>query len=163
MIRVCTEDDFETVWEIVNDGAQTYKGVIPADRWTEPYMSREALRHEMDEGVAFFGEEEAGVLVGVMGMQPMQDVTLIRHAYVRSGQQSGGVGGRLLRFLQERTEGPLLIGTWAASVRAIRFYERHGFALASTEEKDRLLRRYWQIPERQTETSVVLVGRGLRE
>ena len=157
MIRSCREDEFEAIWEIINDGAQSYKGVIPADCWTEPYMSSVELRHEMDEGVRFWGYEDGGRLVAVMGLQEVQDVTLIRHAYVRTGQQSAGIGGRLLAFLHEKARRPVLIGTWAASVRAIRFYERHGFEVVSTERKERLLRRYWKVPERQIETSVVLV------
>ena len=156
MIRRCGDDDFEAVWEVINDGALAYRGLIPDDRWTVPYMSREKLRHEIDDGVQFWGVEEEGRLVGVMGIQEVQDVTLIRHAYVRTQRQSAGVGSRLLAYLRERARGPLLIGTWAASTRAIHFYERHGFSVVGQEEKDRLLRRYWRIPERQIETSVVL-------
>jgi N-acetylglutamate synthase-like GNAT family acetyltransferase len=157
MIRQCEGRDFAAIWEIINDGAQAYKGVIPADRWSEPYMSREKLQHEMSDGVVFWGEEEAGTLVGVMGIQPAQDVTLIRHAYVRSSSQKRGVGGRLLAHLRKSASGPVLIGTWASASWAIRFYERHGFQLVGPpQEKDRLLKKYWTIPERQMETSVVL-------
>ncbi len=164
MIRSCQEDEFETIWEIINDGARAYKGIIPADRWREPYMPPEELRHEMDEGVRFWGYEDEGCLVAVMGIQEVQDVTLIRHAYVRTGQQSAGIGGRLLAFLREKACGPVLIGTWASSVRAIQFYQRHGFRVVSEEDKERLLRRYWDIPQRQIETSVVLVeGQGVPE
>src|ERR1700730_3712686 len=133
-----------------------YEGVIPADCWTGPYMSREKLRHEMDEGVAFWGYEEGGTLAGVMGIQPIRDVTLIRHAYVRTGRQKRGIGAQLLAHLREMAKGAVLIGTWADAVWAIRFYERHGFQLVGSEEKDRLLRKYWSIRERQAETSVVL-------
>ncbi len=156
MIRRCDESDFETIWAIINDGAQAYKGIIPADRWTEPYMSVEKLRHEIDEGVEFWGCEEAGALLGVMGIQPVQDVTLIRHAYVRTASRNQGIGGRLLSRLRQLASGPLLIGTWADAVWAIRFYLKHGFQLVDPEEKDRLLKKYWTIPERQIETSVVL-------
>lgn len=156
MIRRCDERDFEVIWTIINDGAQAYKGTIPADRWTEPYMSREKLQDEIDEGVVFWGYEEAGELVGVMGIQPVQDVTLVRHAYVRSSSQKQGIGGRLLSHLRELATAPMLIGTWAAAMWAIRFYERHGFQLVTPQEKNRLLKRYWTIPERQVETSVVL-------
>ncbi len=156
MIRRCGERDFELIWAIINDGAQAYKGIIPADRWTEPYMSREKLQHEIDEDVVFWGYEESGTTVGVMGIQQVQDVTLIRHAYVRTSSQKRGIGAHLLSHLREMANGPVLIGTWAQAVWAIRFYERHGFQMVGSEEKNRLLRKYWRIPERQIETSVVL-------
>jgi GNAT superfamily N-acetyltransferase len=156
MIRRCDEGDFEVIWTIINDGAQAYKGTIPADRWTEPYMSREKLRKEIDDGVVFWGYEEGGELAGVMGIQEVQDVTLVRHAYVRTSSQKRGIGGKLLAHLRELASRPMLIGTWADAVWAIRFYEGHGFQLVGREEKDRLLKRYWNIPERQIDTSVVL-------
>ena len=163
MIRCCDARDFEPIWAIVNDGAQAYKGIIPADRWAEPYMSEEKLRHEMDDGVVFWGWEEAGTLTGVMGLQQVKDVTLIRHAYVRTGSQKQGIGGRLLTHLQGMTNGPLLVGTWADAVWAIRFYQRYGFQLVDQLEKERLLKKYWTIPERQIETSVVLADAKWRE
>jgi N-acetylglutamate synthase-like GNAT family acetyltransferase len=156
MIRRCHERDFEVIWTIINDGALAYKGTIRPDRWTDPYMSREKLQHEIDDGVVFWGFEEGGELVGVMGIQQVEDVTLIRHAYVRTSSQKRGIGGRLLSHLRELASGPMLIGTWADAVWAIHFYERQGFQMVSPEEKDRLLKRYWKIPERQVETSVVL-------
>ncbi len=156
MIRRCDERDFDEVWTIINDGAQAYRGIIPADRWTEPYMSREKLRHEINNGVVFWGFEDGETLAGVMGIQPIQDVTLIRHAYVRTSGQKRGVGGRLLSHLRTLTNGPVLIGTWTAAKWAIRFYEKHGFQMVSPQEKDRLLKKYWTIPDRQIETSVVL-------
>ena len=156
MIRRCDKRDFELIWAIINDGAQAYKGIIPADRWTEPYMPREKLQDEIDEGVVFWGYKESGTLVGVMGLQQVQDVTLIRHAYVRTGSQKRGIGAHLLSHLREMANGPVLIGTWADAVWAIRFYERHGFQMVHSEEKNRLLKKYWTIPERQIETSVVL-------
>lgn len=156
MVRRCTEDDFETIYSIINDAATAYKGVIPEDCWQEPYMPQEELRHEIDAGVVFWGDEEGGELIGIMGIQDVQDVTLLRHAYVRTKMRSRGIGGRLLAFLYDQTNRPVLIGTWAAAEWAIRFYEKHGFRLVMMEEKDRLLRKYWSIPERQTETSVVL-------
>jgi len=158
MIRQCDKTELETIYEIVNDAAQAYKGVIPADCWKEPYMSKDELRREMDEGVVFWGYEEDGELVGVMGIQQVQDVTLIRHAYVRTAKRNQGIGGKLLSYLREKTTRPILIGTWADAVWAIRFYEKDGFRLVSSQEKDRLLREYWSIPERQIETSVVLAG-----
>ncbi len=156
MIRQCDNTEFEMIYEIINDAAQAYKGVIPADRWKEPYMSKDELRHEIDEGVVFWGYEEDGELAGVMGVQHVQDVTLIRHAYVRTVKQNQGVGGRLLSRLRKQTTRPILVGTWADAIWATRFYEKHGFRLVSPQEKDRLLRKYWSIPERQIETSVVL-------
>jgi N-acetylglutamate synthase-like GNAT family acetyltransferase len=156
MIRPCADTEFDTIYEIINDAAQAYRGVIPADRWKEPYMPKDELRHALDEGIVFWGYEEDGELIGVMGIQPVQDVTLIRHAYVRTAEQNRGVGGKLLAHLRMQTDRPILIGTWADAVWAIRFYEKHGFRLVSPEEKARLLRRYWSIPERQVATSVVL-------
>ena len=163
MIRRCDERALELIWAIINDGAQAYKGIIPADRWTEPYMSKEKLQHEIEDGVVFWGYEEAGTLVGVMGIQPVQDVTLIRHAYVRGSSQKRGIGAQLLSHLREMAIGPVLIGTWADAVWAIRFYERNGFQMVGPEEKNRLLRKYWSIPERQIETSVVLADSMWRE
>lgn len=156
MIRKCTETDFESIFEIINDAAQAYKGVIPNDRWHEPYMSRQYLRHEIDAGVKFWGYEEGGQLIGVIGIQDVLDVTLIRHAYVRTAEQNKGIGGKLITYLKTLITKPALVGTWAAAAWAVRFYERHGFELVTWEEKERLLRKYWSIPERQIETSVVL-------
>ena len=158
MIRHCGESDFEAIYEIVNDAALAYRGVIPADCWKEPYMPGEELRHEIDAGVRFWGYEENGQLAGVMGLQDVSDVTLIRHAYVRSAMRNRGIGGRLLVHLKSRADRPLLVGTWASATWAIAFYEKHGFRLVLPEEKDRLLKTYWSIPERQIETSVVLAG-----
>ena len=156
VIRQCDHSDFEVIYEVINDAAQAYHGVIPADCWKEPYMSEKELQHEMDAGVAFWGYERDGKLIGVMGIQHVQDVTLIRHAYIRTGKQNQGIGGQLLSYLRNQTTCPVLVGTWADAVWAIRFYEKHGFRLVSPEEKDRLLRKYWSIHERQIETSVVL-------
>jgi GNAT superfamily N-acetyltransferase len=156
MIRRLSEQDFESVFAIINEAAEAYRGVIPPDRWKVPYMSRDELRHEMDEDVIFWGYEEGDDLLGVMGLQDMQEVALIRHAYVRTGKQRQGVGGSLLSFLREQTDHSLLVGTWADASWAVRFYQKHGFTLVSPEEKNRLLKRYWTVPERQIETSVVL-------
>lgn len=149
------------IGEIVNDAARRYAGVIPADRYHEPYMPPAELLAEIDAGVRFWGYEDAGgELLGVMGIQDVSDVTLIRHAYVRSSHQGRGVGGALLARLRAQTERPILVGTWAAASWAVAFYERHGFCLVTPAEKDRLLRLYWTIPERQVETSVVLAEAG---
>jgi GNAT superfamily N-acetyltransferase len=157
MIRPCNEQDLKEIWEIINDGAEAYRGIIPADCWNEPYMSQKTLLDEVRDGVSFWGFDEDGVLQGVMGIQDVLDVTLIRHAYVRTSKRRRGFGGILLRHLQTLTTRPVLIGTWANASWAIRFYERHGFRLAQAGEKDQLLRRYWKVPARQIETSVVLV------
>src|SRR5947209_6717940 len=158
MIRRCDDRDFEVIWAIINDGARAYKGIIPEDCWKEPYMPREELQHEIDAGVVFWGYEENGSLLGVMGHQAVRDVILIRHAYVRTQKQKSGIGGRLLTHLLGLAEAPVLIGTWADAVWAIRLYERYGFQLVPASEKARLLKRYWSIPERQIERSVVLAN-----
>lgn len=156
MIRQCNDSDLDSMLAIINDAAQAYKGVIPADRWKEPYMSGEYLRHEIESGVLFWGYEEGGELEGVMGIQDVKDVTLIRHAYVRTACRNHGIGGKLIGHLKVLVTRPTLVGTWADATWAIRFYEKHGFRLVAWEEKERLLRTYWSIPERQTATSVVL-------
>jgi len=162
MIRYCTQEDFEDIFAVVNDGAQAYKDVIPEDRWREPYMPRDALAAEIAAGVKFWGFEGDDRLLGVMGLQPVQDVVLIRHAYVRSAIHRRGIGSRLLEHIRSFTDGPLLVGTWAAAKWAIRFYGKHGFRLVPRDEAPALLRRYWDIPDRQIETSVVLADRGWR-
>ncbi|HDQ03733.1 MAG TPA: N-acetyltransferase [Deltaproteobacteria bacterium] len=158
MIRQCTQKDFEEILAIINDAAQAYKGVIPDDCWHEPYMPGDYLRHEMDDGVHFWGWEESGQLTGIMGIQDKVDFTLIRHAYVHTAWRNKGIGSQLLKNLQTMTDKTILIGTWAAATWAISFYEKNGYRLVSTEEKNFLLKKYWKIPARQTETSVVLVA-----
>jgi len=156
VIRICDNSDFEIIYSIINEAAEAYNGIIPEDRWKDPYMSRDELKHEIDDGVVFWGYEEDDELIGVMGLQKLQDLTLIRHAYVRTARQNQGVGEKLLSELRRQTDRPILIGTWADAVWAIRFYEKNGFRLVSPEEKDRLLKNYWSIPGRQVETSSVL-------
>ena len=141
---------------IVNDGAQAYRGVIPEDRWHEPYMPADELAKEIAAGIVFWIAEEDGRMRGVMGMQDKGDVALVRHAYVATATQRSGVGTKLLRHVQGLTDNPILIGTWAAASWAIDFYRRNGFTVVSTSEKEKLLRKYWSIPVRQIETSVVL-------
>jgi GNAT superfamily N-acetyltransferase len=157
MIRPCSDADRGAIEAIINEAAEAYRGVIPPDRWHDPYMSREALDAEIDAGVKFWGWEEDGALVGVMGMQDVRDATLIRHAYVRTSAQRAGIGGKLMRALVPLAKHRLLVGTWADAHWAIRFYEKHGFRLAGAEEKNRLLDTYWSIPARQRDTSVVLL------
>ena len=156
MIRRCNEGDFEAIYSIINDAAVAYKGVIPIDRWKVPYMSREELKDEINEGIVFWGYEKDSELIGVMGIQHVKEVTLIRHAYVRTATQNQGVGSSLLTALRTKTSRPILIGTWAAAHWAVHFYEKRGFKRVSNEEKNQLLKAYWSIPERQIETSVVL-------
>ena len=156
MIRACSEGDFEALLAIINGAAEAYRGIIPPDRWKQPYMPGEELAQEIAAGVQFQLFEEAAVLKGVMGIQEVKDVTLIRHAYVDPAAQRHGIGAALLESCRATTERPLLIGTWAAADWAIRFYEKHGFEQTSPADKDLLLRTYWTIPERQIETSVVL-------
>jgi N-acetylglutamate synthase-like GNAT family acetyltransferase len=156
MIRICTESDYKTILAIINDASFAYKGIIPEDRWHEPYMPFDELRKEIQNGIAFWGLEHEGQLLGVMGIQDKGDVTLIRHAYVSIQAQKLGIGTKLLKHLEGLTEKPVLIGTWAAASWAISFYEKNGYVLVSEKEKNCLLRKYWSIPERQVETSVVL-------
>ncbi|HTE76275.1 MAG TPA: GNAT family N-acetyltransferase [Xanthobacteraceae bacterium] len=155
-IRSCHADERAAILAIVNAAAEVYRGVIPADRWHVPYMPAAQLDEEIAAGVTFWGYEQDGTLIGVMGFQPVRDVDLIRHAYVLPGNQQRGVGGALLKRLRQTSARQLLVGTWAAADWAIRFYQRHGFALVSPERKAALLKMYWTIPERQIETSVVL-------
>jgi GNAT superfamily N-acetyltransferase len=157
MIDSLLPSDFDAILKVINDAAQAYKGVIPDDRWKEPYMSAEELREEIEAGVRFFGWVEGGHLLGVAGIQAIKDTTLIRHTYVLLRCQRDGIGTRLLEYLIGLAETPkVLVGTWADATWAIRFYEKYGFKLVSTSEKNRLLRTYWNIPDRQIETSVVL-------
>jgi N-acetylglutamate synthase-like GNAT family acetyltransferase len=155
-IRSCRSDELGEICEIINDAAQAYKGVIPADRWHEPYMPLAELKEQVAAGVLFWGAEHRGKIAGVMGVQPIMDVTLVRHAYVRTAFRNRGIGGDLLRHLHALAPGPVLVGAWAAATWAIAFYEKHGFRKVIPAEKDRLLGKYWSIPARQIETSVVL-------
>ena len=144
---------------IVNTAAQAYRGVIPPDRWHEPYMPEAELRDEIAAGVEFWGLDSDDGLIGVMGVQPVQDVELIRHAYVRPDRQRHGVGAELIEHIRGRSTRRLLVGTWAAATWAISFYQRHGFELVAPDAAAKLLRTYWTIPERQIATSVVLQAR----
>ena len=156
MYRQSNESDFKAIYEIINSAAVVYKGVIPADRWQEPYMPEEELAKEIDAGVVFWCWEAGGEILGIMGIQDVKDVTLIRHAYTLPSYQRKGIGSKLLQYLTGLTNRPLLMGTWAAADWAIMFYEKHGFTLVTEEEKDILLKKYWNIPARQVKTSVVL-------
>jgi len=158
VIRPCGADEGDAILAIVNAAAEAYRGVIPADRWHDPYMRRDELDAEIAAGVAFWGYEDDATLIGVMGLQSAGEVELIRHAYVLPAQQGRGAGSAMLRHLCALSGRPMLVGTWAAAEWAIRFYERNGFTLVSETEKTALLRRYWTIPERQIETSVVLAN-----
>jgi GNAT superfamily N-acetyltransferase len=157
MIRRCEQGDVVAVLAVINDGAEAYRGKIPADRWNEPYMPVAELEEELAAGVVFWASVQDQEIVAVMGLQDVQDVTLIRHAYTRTSYQGRGLGSALLDHLRGQTERPVLIGTWKAATWAVRFYQRHGFRLVSDAEKRRLLERYWTVPERQIQESVVLV------
>jgi len=159
ILRRSAAGDFGVILSIINDAARAYRGIIPADRWHEPYMPKEELTAEIDDGVEFWVAEDEGRVVGVMGVQDKGDVALVRHAYVVPGTQRSGIGTTLLRHIEGLVEKPILIGTWATASWAIEFYRRNGFDLVSQSEKDRLLRKYWSIPTRQIETSVVLASR----
>ncbi len=159
MIRKCLDPETEIICEIINDASIAYKGQIPADRWKEPYMPLGELKHEISEGVVFYCYEEDGEILGVMGIQDVLDVKLIRHAYVRTKKRKGGIGTLLLRFLIDNQEKPILIGTWKDATWAIDFYIKNGFREVSEEEKNILLKKYWNIPDRQVVTSTVLTNR----
>ncbi|HEV8014061.1 MAG TPA: GNAT family N-acetyltransferase [Stellaceae bacterium] len=155
-IRRCRDGDRAQILAIINAAAEAYRGVIPADRWHEPYMTAEALDREFAAEVEFWCYTRGDALLGVMGIQPARGVDLIRHAYVLPASQGSGIGSALLRHLRQRSPRRMLVGTWAAASWAIRFYERHGFVLVEPETKTELLKRYWTIPDRQIATSVVL-------
>ena len=156
MIRNASESDFNDIYNVINDAAIAYKGIIPADRWHEPYMTREELQIQIEDGVKFLCYIDNNKVVGVMGIQNKNDVKLIRHAYVITQERKKGIGTILIHELLKDSDKPILIGTWKAANWAISFYERHGFFVVSEEEKNILLKKYWNIPDRQVETSVVL-------
>ncbi|MBV9016218.1 MAG: GNAT family N-acetyltransferase [Alphaproteobacteria bacterium] len=157
-VRLCRDDERAIILAIINAAAEAYRGVIPDDCWHEPYMPREELEREIDAGIQFWGFESDGALIGVMGIQPVRDVDLIRHAYVLPASQRNGAGGALLQHLRGLSSRRMLIGTWAAAEWAVDFYRRHGFEVVSPERKTELLKAYWTVPDRQIETSVVLAN-----
>lgn len=156
MIRQCAVDDFEAIHHVINEAARVYRAVIPPDCWHEPYMPREELRRDLAQGVVFWSAYEDTGLVAVMGLQSVQDVALIRHAYTHPSHQRQGIGSMLLEHLRRQTDRPLLVGTWKAATWAVGFYEQHGFRLLPDVQTRRLLQRYWAVPERQIDESVVL-------
>jgi len=158
-IRKSRAEDFDAILDIVNDAAQAYRGVIPGDRWRDPYMPADELAREIGAGVVFWVAEDEGRVTGVMGIQDKGDVALVRHAYIATTLQRSGIGTTLLRHVEGLTDKPVLIGTWADASWAVAFYQRNGYTVVSHEEKDRLLRAYWSIPARQIDTSVVLADR----
>jgi N-acetylglutamate synthase-like GNAT family acetyltransferase len=157
-ISTCEQEDFNTIYEIINEAAIVYRGVIPDDMWHEPYMTKDELKAQIDQGVQFWNYSEHREILGVMGIQFKGDVTLIRHAYVRTKKRNKGIGGKLLENLCAKSTTPVLIGTWADATWAVSFYQNHGFRLLSTDEKNNVLLKYWTIPVRQIETSVVLAS-----
>ncbi len=158
MISKYEQNYFNDIYEIINDGAMAYKGIIPPDRWKEPYMSVEEVEAQMADGVEFWMYSIDGKVAGAMGIQLKSAVTLIRHAYVQTINRSKGIGSQLLEHLRTIAMTPILIGTWADANWAIQFYQKHGFRLVSPAEKNVLLQKYWNIPVRQVETSVVLAS-----
>jgi GNAT superfamily N-acetyltransferase len=160
-VRPCRKDERLIISEIINAAAEAYRGVIPPDRWHDPYMSLLELDSEISAGVAFWAYDSEGDVIGVMGIQPVRDVDLIRHAYVRPGNQRRGIGAALISHIRSMSPRQMLVGTWAAAAWAIAFYQRHGFEPVSPEQKTGLLKTYWTIPERQIETSVVLANPAL--
>ena len=158
MIRRCESADLNLVYAIINDAAMAYKGIIPADRWHEPYMPMEELQQEIADGVEFWGYEAEKTLIGVMGIQDKGDVALIRHAYVQTRNRRKGIGTALLRHIENLTTQPILVGTWADAAWALRFYQKNGYRMLSPGETVRLLRKYWHVPDRQIETSIVLAS-----
>jgi N-acetylglutamate synthase-like GNAT family acetyltransferase len=158
LVRHCRDDERGAILTIINAAAEAYRGVIPADRWHEPYMPLQELNAEIAAGVVFWGYEQDGTLIGVMGIQPVRDVDLIRHAYVLSNNQRHGVGAELIKHLRHSSARRMLVGTWAAATWAISFYRRYGFELVAPERKAEVLRTYWTISDRQIETSVVLAN-----
>jgi len=153
IIRICSHEDQAIIFAIINDSAKAYRSVIPADRYHEPYMPLNELRKEIDE-MTFFAYEENGML-GVVGYQPVKDVTLVRHLYVLPEYQRRGIGKKLLKHVIHIAKTRrILVGTWETATWAIRFYEKNGFELVPN--KNELLRNYWNVPERQIDLSVVL-------
>src|ERR1700738_3510846 len=158
LIRKSVKADFAAMLAVINDAARAYHGVIPADPWHEPYMSAGEQQREVTEGGVFWVAEQDGRLSGVIGIQDKEEVALVRHAYVAPTTQRSGVGTKLLRHVESLVDKPILIGTWAAASWAIEFYRRNGFTIVPTDHKDHLLRKYWSIPARQIETSIVLAN-----
>jgi GNAT superfamily N-acetyltransferase len=158
IVRPCRDDEHEIILTIINAAAEAYRGVISADRWHDPYMALQEFRGEIAAGVAFWGYEQDGSLIGVMGIQSVRDVDLIRHAYVLPGSQRNGVGAALIKHLRNLSTRRMLVGTWAAAAWAVSFYRRHNFELVSPERKTALLNTYWTISDRQIEASVVLAN-----
>jgi len=158
-IRKSVANDFEAILAIINDAAQAYRGVIPSDRWHEPYMSADELAKEIAGGVTFWTAEDNAQLLGVMGIQDKEDVALVRHAYTATTLQRKGIGTKLLRHVEALADKPILIGTWADASWAVEFYRRNGFTVVSDGDKNRLLRAYWSVPARQVEASVVLADK----
>jgi GNAT superfamily N-acetyltransferase len=154
MIRLCTKKDIQTIYEIINDAATAYSGHIPDDCYHQPYMQMDELQLEMSR-VTFYGWTENNKLKGIMGLEQVKDVTLLRHAYVFTGFQGLGIGRQLLHHIESKTNTKiLLVGTWADATWAVNFYKTQGFEILP--DKDVLLKTYWDIPQRQIETSVVL-------
>lgn len=163
MIRLCDENDFKSIYEVINDGAQAYRGVIPNELWREPFVSRDYLQSEIESGVRFKGFEQNNSLLAVMGTQEMDDVVLIRHSYVRTAYRRNGLGSKLLSNHLSEARLPVLVGCLKTMTWAISFYEKHGFSVVSDKLRDELRARYWSLPEAHVRQSVVLVDKQWRK
>ena len=157
MISEYKKTDTSKILHIINDASLKYKGVIPDDCWSEPYMSEQELISEFNDGVRIYGYHHNNILIGVIGIQEVKDVILIRHAYTLSLYQGKGIGGALLEYLLKKNRSArLLVGTWKNASWAIKFYKKFDFILHTKEETTLLLKKYWNIPTKQIENSVVL-------
>ena len=157
MIREYTKIDSSEILHVINNAASKYKGIIPDDCWHEPYMSEKELINELNDGVHMYGYHDNNKLIGVIGVQEVKDVILIRHAYTLTSYQSKGKGGILLEYLLKQNQNSrLLVGTWKNATWAIQFYKKFDFIIHTKDETALLLKKYWNIPTKQVENSVVL-------
>ena len=157
MITEYTKSDISNILAVINDAALKYKGIIPDNCWHEPYMTERKLVNEFTNGVRMFGYKKNNILVGVMGIQKLKNITLIRHAYTLTSYQGTGIGKSLLQYLLEINQNScLLVGAWKDAAWAIKFYKKFGFVLHTKEKTKQLLKKYWRIPSKQIENSVVL-------
>ena len=157
MIIEYKKNDTSKILNIINDASLRYKGIIPENCWHEPYMSEQELIDEFNNKIHMFGYHKNNKLIGVIGVQEVKDVILIRHAYTLTAYQGKGTGSALLKYLLKKNQNSrILVGTWRHATWAVRFYEKFGFVLHAKEQSALLLKKYWKIPSKQIENSVVL-------
>ena len=157
MIKKYTKNDTSKILHIINDASLRYKGIIPDNCWHEPYMSKQELIDELSDGVRMFGYHHNSKLIGVIGIQKIKDVILIRHAYTLTSHQGKGTGSALLKYLIKKNhDSRLLVGTWQSAIWAIQFYKKFGFILHTKDQSALLLKKYWKISSKQIKNSVVL-------